>query len=47
MQHNNKVTEDLKEMFSDIEMLESHVPGMYARNCIIAAMHFDFYTAMT
>lgn len=47
MQHNNKVTEDLKEMFSDIELLESHVPGMYARNCIIAAMHFDFHTAMT
>jgi hypothetical protein len=29
-----------------IDEQESHVIGGYARSCIVAALHFDFHTAM-
>lgn len=47
LQHNSQVSQDMADIFLDFDKFESHVPGMKARNCIVAAMHFDFQTALT
>jgi len=36
----------MSKLCSAIDESESHVIGGYARSCIVAAMHFDFHTAM-
>ena len=37
---------EMSRLCADIDEAESHTVGGHARSCIVAAMHFDFHTAM-